>query len=212
MAMLRKIAALVGTSLLVATPAVAAPATSAAPSSQAPRMELEILASGGAGSIPGQSSRGRARLDATTIKALKTRDHTEAVRKIRVKRLSVPSRTLWTSTYRTVTVPMLWKIIDPKGVAKKFRVCVEIPLTDEDRCKTHRLRRFAKPRGDFWIKPVAKGWQVYTAPVYRASSPAQCRSAEYYRPKVIWSIEAMTPRSGRTAASAQFSWTVRCSG
>ncbi len=79
-------------------------------------------------------------LDTSVIKKLKVRDHTAAVRKIKVKLVSHPSRTLWTSTRYTTDVPMTWVIKDPRNVAKRFRVCVEEPLIDESRCITRDLK------------------------------------------------------------------------
>jgi hypothetical protein len=151
-------------------------------------------------------------LDTSVIKKLRVRDHTAAVRKIKVKLVSHPSRTLWTSTRYTTDVPMTWVIKDPKKVAKRFRVCVEEPLIDESRCITRDLKTINKPRGDFWVRRISGGWRVFTAPYYRPRSPAQCAGHEYYRPRVIWAIRVVDPRNGRNAASARFSWTVRCAG
>jgi hypothetical protein len=152
------------------------------------------------------------KLDSTLIKKLRVRDHTAAVRKIKVKLVSRPSRTLWTSTRYTTNVSMTWVIKDPRNVAKRFRVCVDEPLIDESRCITRDLKTINKPRGDFWVRRIPGGWRVFTAPYYRPRSPAQCYSHEYYRPRVIWTIRVVDPRNGRNAASARFSWTVRCAG
>lgn len=151
-------------------------------------------------------------LDTRLIKGLRSKDHTEAVKKIRIKLVSAPSKTVWTSTGRTVTVPMLWRIHDPKRAAKRIRICTEVILDDDYWCKTHVLRNFRKPQGDFWMRKTKLGWDIYTAPYYRGVSPYSCSSWEYFRPKVRRYVRVVDPRDGSNLVSARFGWTVRCSG
>jgi hypothetical protein len=151
-------------------------------------------------------------LDLSLISKLRTKDHTEAVKKIRIKLVSKPSRTVWTSTRRSVDIQMLWRISDPERVAKRVRVCFEDVIVDESGCKSHVLRNFRKPRGDFSMKRTAGGWEVLTAPIWRARSPYQCSNHEYYRPRMRWFVSVVDPRDGSDAVTGRFAWTVRCSG
>lgn len=151
-------------------------------------------------------------LDLKLIKAMKSKDHTTAVKKLKVALISRPSRTVVVSTFRTTTVRMVWRIKDPGNVAKRIKVCVEVPLTDVDRCKGQRLVNYAKPRGDFSMRRIKGGWEIVTEPYYKNISPASCNYFDYYRPRVTWRLVVVDPRNGGNAASAKRSWTLRCSG
>jgi hypothetical protein len=151
-------------------------------------------------------------LDRKLISSLKSKDHTTAVKKVKIKLVSAPSKTLWTSTRRTVDVPMQWSITDPKKVIKRIRICTEDLIIDDSWCKGQQLRDYRKSRGDFWMKKTKTGWSVFTAPYYKPRSPYQCGYYEYYRPKVRWTVNVVDPRDGDNLVSARFSWTVRCSG
>jgi hypothetical protein len=152
------------------------------------------------------------KLDGTLISALKSKDHTAAVKKIRISLVSSPSRSVWTSTSRTVNVPMLWRITDPKMVAERIRICVEAVQSDDVRCKTQDLQNYRKSRGDFWMKRLRGGWDVFTAPYYKSRSPYDCSNLEYYRPRIRWTVSVVDPRNGNNAVTGRFGWTVRCSG
>ena len=151
-------------------------------------------------------------MDSKLITSLRSKDHTTAVKKIKIKLVSAPSRTLWTSTSRTVTMPMLWAVTDPERVAKRIRICVEDVLVDDYWCKSHELRNYRKERGDFSMKRTKSGWDLLTAPYWKPRSPYQCSNHEFYRPKVRWSVSVVDPRNGDDAVTARFGWTVRCSG
>lgn len=132
--------------------------------------------------------------------------------RVKITLISAPARTVWTSTRRTVHVPMTYKIYDPAGVAKRVRVCFEVLHDDDSGCKSHLLRNHAQARGDFSIRRIENGWEVYSAPFYRWISPAQCNSFEYFRPRYRWKVSVVDPRDGDNLAYARFGWTVRCSG
>lgn len=151
-------------------------------------------------------------LDTGIIRSLKSKDHTAAVRKIRIKLISAPSKTIWTSTSKTVSVPMVFRITDPRHVAKRIRVCTELVLEDDYWCKTQVLKNYGKPRGDFGMRKTKSGWDVTTAPYYKPASPSVCNAREYYRPSVRRYVRVVDPRNGRNLVSAQFGWEVRCSG
>lgn len=151
-------------------------------------------------------------LDTHLIRSLKSKDHTAAIRKIRIKLISSPSKTIWTSTSRTVSVPMVFRITDPRHVAKRIRICTELLFEDDYWCKTQVLKNYGKPRGDFIMRKTKSGWDVTTAPYYKPTSPSVCNAREYYRPSVRRYVRVVDPRNGRNLVSAQFGWTVRCSG
>lgn len=185
-----------------------------------------IAASEGTGSTPtvsaapagaqprgGQGAPSATTLDMRLIGSVKSKDHTTAVKKIRIKLVSSPkSKTVWTSTSRAVNVPMQWAIIDPEHVAKRIRICSELLLTDDSWCKPQELKNYRKPKGDFWMRKTKSGWDVSTAPYYKARSPYECTNHEFYRPKVRWSVRVVDPRNGDDLVSGRFGWTVRCSG
>lgn len=151
-------------------------------------------------------------LDTRLIKGLKSKDHTEALRKVRINLVSAPSRTVWTSTSRKVDIPMTYEIDDPRRAAKRIRICQELIDEDWSNCKSHLLQNTRTLRGDFAMKRTSFGWRIYTAPFYRPRSPALCFNHEYYRPRVKWKVHVVDPRDGSNLVSAYFRWTVRCSG
>ena len=160
----------------------------------------------------GHGAQAAVTLDTRLIRSLKSKDHTTAVKKIRIRLVSSPSKTVWTSTSRTVDVPMQFEITDPERVAKRIRICTELILTDDYWCKSHELSNYRKPKGDFWMRKTKGGWDVYTAPYYKTRSPFECSNHEFYRPKVRWWVRVVDPRNGDDLVSARFGWTVRCSG
>lgn len=151
-------------------------------------------------------------LDTRLIQGMRSKDHTVAVKKIKIRLVSAPSKTVWTSTSRTVSVPMTFEITDPKRVAKRIRICTELVYEDDYWCKSQTLKSYSKPGGDFSMTKTAKGWRIHSAPYYKGVSPATCFRWEYYRPKVKRHVWVVDPRNGDDLVSAQFGWTVRCSG
>jgi len=190
--------------------AVVAAVTVSAPSSAAPAPTSSSLPSSSAG--PRSLPSGGQPLDTHLIRSLKSKDHTAAVRKIRIRLISSPSKTIWTSTSRTVSVPMVFRITDPRHVAKRIRICTELLFDDDYWCKTQILKNYGKPRGDFIMRMTKSGWDVTTAPYYKPVSPSVCNAREYYRPGVRRYVRVVDPRNGRNLVTAQFGWTVRCSG
>lgn len=181
----------------------------ARPSAPAPAPVTAAPAFAGATESSGAKAR---KIDTSLIEALKSKDHTAAVKKIRIKLVSAPAKTVWTSTRNRVSIPMQWSVTDPKRVAKRIRVCAEDILLDDDSCGVHNLRNYRTPRGDFWMKRTKAGWAVFTAPYYKKRSRNQCTNHEYYRPKIRWTVSVVDPRNGRNAVTGKFGWTLRCSG
>lgn len=151
-------------------------------------------------------------LDTRFLRGMKSKDHTVAVKKIKIRLVSAPSKTVWTSTSRTVDVPMTFDITDPERVAKKIRICPEVVDSGDYSCKDQKLKNYRKPQGDFAMSKTKTGWRIYTAPYYKGVSPADCIRWEYYRPKVRWHVWVVDPRDDEDLVSARFGWTVRCSG
>ncbi len=149
-------------------------------------------------------------LDLTIIKALKSKDHTTAVGRVRVSTYLEPDATVWTSTKRSVTTSLAWNIRDVRDVAERVRICADDPELRREQCASYPLKATRGSRGPVQIRALSQGWQVLVRPSYDARTLRECRAERSRGGLATWGVTLVDVDAGRVVGRGESSWRVRC--
>lgn len=149
-------------------------------------------------------------LDLTINRALKSRDHTTAVPRIRISAYLEPDATVWTSTKRSVATALAWNIRDVRDVAERVRICADDPELRREQCASYPLKATRGARGPVQVRALPSGWQVLVRPSYDARTKRECRSEHARGGLATWRISLIDTDTGRIVGRSESSWRVRC--
>lgn len=149
-------------------------------------------------------------LDLTVIRALKSKDHTTAVNRVRIAPFLEPDATVWTSTKWSVTTTLAWNIRDTRDVAERVRICADDPDLRREQCSSYPLKATRGARGPVQVRALPNGWQVLVRPSYDARTKRECRSEHSRGALATWRISLIDTDSARVVGRSATSWRVRC--
>ena len=155
-------------------------------------------------------TRASSELDLTIVRALKSRDHTTAVPRIRVTAYLEPEATVWTSTKRSVTTSLAWNVRDVRDVAERVRICADDPELRREQCTSYPLKATRGSRGPVQIRALSNGWQVLVRPSYDARTERECKAQRARGALATWRIALIDTGAGKVVGRSESSWRVRC--
>ena len=155
-------------------------------------------------------TRSSSELDLSINRALRSRDHTTAVPRIRITAYLEPEATVWTSTKRSVATALAWNIRDVRDVAERVRICADDPELRREQCASYPLKATRGARGPVQVRALPNGWQVLVRPSYDSRTKRQCRSEHSRGALATWRISLIDTDAGRVVGRSESSWRVRC--